>query len=416
VPKSANANKSPEELYQERDQLFADAIALKPVARVPMALRLGYFTAKYAGITTQDAFYDAEKWKKANRDAILDYQPDVYSTSTGTESGEALELLQAKNIKWPGHGVSPYHTHQSIELEPMKENEYEPYFADPSDFTVRTFLPRVYGVMEPFAKLSPLSGSTGLIGYVAQLARPEFAPAYAAIRKAGEATAKWQASMGGFSEEMSKLGYPPVSSLAAMVPFDTVSDGWRGMRGTMMDMYKQPDKLMRLLETMMSRQGDRTAMMARRSKTKRVFMALHRGSDGFMNLKQFEKFYWPHFKKIVLNLVDQGLTPVPFLEGIWDQRLEYLLEFPKGKVLCHFAQTDMFKAKEVLRDHLCIMGNVPSSLLQFGSVSEVEEHCKKLINVCGKGGGYVMTHMPIDEAKPENVRAMVDATRKYGKY
>jgi uroporphyrinogen-III decarboxylase len=62
------------------------------------------------------------------------------------------------------------------------------------------------------------------------------------------------------------------------------------------------------------------------------------------------------------------------------------------------------------------MGNVPSSLLQFGSVSEVEDYCKKLIDVCGKGGGYVMTHMPIDEAKPENIRAMIDATRKYGKY
>ncbi len=145
-------------------------------------------------------------------------------------------------------------------------------------------------------------------------------------------------------------------------------------------------------------------------------MALHRGSDGFMSLKQFETFYWPYFKKVVLNLVDQGLTPCPFLEGIWDQRLEYLLEFPKGKVLCHFAQTDMFKAKEVLKDHLCIMGNVPSSILQFGSVQDVEDYCRKLIDVCGKGGGFIMTHMPIDEAKPENVKAMVDFTKSYGVY
>jgi hypothetical protein len=414
VAKTTKVEKSPEELYREREQLFMDAIQLKTIDRVPMALRLGYFSAKYAGITTQDAFYDAAKWKAANRKALLDFAPDVYSTSTGTESGEALELLQAKNIKWPGHGVSPYHTHQSVELEPMKEDEYEAYFADPSDFTIRTFLPRVYGVMEPFAKLPPLTSSSGLIGFVAQLARPEFAPAFEAIKKAGEAASKWQADMGGFSEEMAKLGYPPLTTLVSMVPFDIVSDNWRGMCGAMMDMYKRPDKLQEMLESLLPKQIERAALMAKRSRSKRVFMALHRGSDGFMNLKQFETFYWPHFKKIILGLVEQGLTPCPFLEGIWDQRLEYLLEFPKGKVLCHFAQTDMFKAKEVLRDHLCIMGNVPSSMLQFGSVQEVEAYCKKLIDVCGKGGGFVMTNMPIDEARPENVKAMVDFTSRYG--
>ena len=141
-------------------------------------------------------------------------------------------------------------------------------------------------------------------------------------------------------------------------------------------------------------------------------MALHRGSDGFMSLDQFKTFYWPTYKKVVMGLIDIGLTPVPFYEGIWDQRLEFLREFPKGKTIAHFAQTDMNKAKEVLGGHTCIMGDVPSSILQVGTVSEVEDYCRKLIDDCGKDGGLIVTHMPIDEADPKLVKAMIDVTRR----
>ena len=149
---------------------------------------------------------------------------------------------------------------------------------------------------------------------------------------------------------------------------------------------------------------------------KRVFMALHRGSDGFMSLPQFEKFYWPTLKKVILALIDAGWTPCPFLEGTWDQRLEYLRELPKGKVLCHFAKTDPEKAKAILGGHLCFMIDVPGFLLQTGSISEVEDYCKKLIRVCSKEGGYIMTATCLDEASPENVKAMTDVTKKHGRY
>ena len=64
-----------------------------------------------------------------------------------------------------------------------------------------------------------------------------------------------------------------------------------------------------------------------------VFIPLHRGADGFMSPGQFETFYWPTLKKLVLALVSAGLTPAPFFEGDYTSRLEYLLELPKGKIL-----------------------------------------------------------------------------------
>ena len=141
-----------------------------------------------------------------------------------------------------------------------------------------------------------------------------------------------------------------------------------------------------------------------------------RGSDNFMSTKQFETFYWQTFKKLVMSLIDRGATPCVFFEGNFDSRLEYLLDFPKGSILVRLDKTDIFRAKEILGDHLCIEGNVPSTLLQMGSEQEVREHCKKLIDVVGKGGGFILGPEYTDEVKPENLKTMIEFTKEYGRY
>jgi len=202
-------------------------------------------------------------------------------------------------------------------------------------------------------------------------------------------------------------------------PFDTISDFLRGMRGTMLDMYRCPDKLLaacdKLFEWRLARAVPFTPDA--RGNPRRMFMALHRGSDGFMSVKDFEKFYWPTLKKAILATIELGCIVSPFWEGIWDQRLEYLLDFPKGKVVFHCELTDVFRAKEMIGDCMCIQGGVPPTILQAGSPQDVEEHCKKLIKDIGKNGGLIVfPNSAMDYARPENVKAMVETVKKYGGY
>jgi uroporphyrinogen-III decarboxylase len=90
---------------------------------------------------------------------------------------------------------------------------------------------------------------------------------------------------------------------------------------------------------------------------------------------------------------------------------------PKGKVLYHFERVDMARAKDILGDVSCIAGNVPNSLLIMGTPEDVKDYCRKLIDTVGKGGGFIMDSAAIiDEARPENVKAMGDLTREYGVY
>jgi len=119
----------------------------------------------------------------------------------------------------------------------------------------------------------------------------------------------------------------------------------------------------------------------------------------------------------MLGLINEGLTPCPFFEGDYTSRLEIIADIPKGKVCYDFERTDIFKAKEVLGDHVCIKGNVPLSLLCTGMADEVRDYCKKLIDTVGKGGGFIMSAATVlDDAKPENVKIMIDFTKGYGVY
>jgi len=182
-------------------------------------------------------------------------------------------------------------------------------------------------------------------------------------------------------------------------------------------MYRHPDKLLEACETIVPVMIERGVSFAEKGNNPRVFMPLHRGAEGFMSLKQFETFYWPTLKKVILGLINEGLMPCPFFEGDYKSRLEYLLELPKGKIMGWFDTSDIFRTKEILGNHMCIRGNVPVSLLHSGTPQDVKDYCKKLIDVVGKDGGFIMcSGGAVEEAKVENVRAMFEFTKEYGVY
>ena len=137
-----------------------------------------------------------------------------------------------------------------------------------------------------------------------------------------------------------------------------------------------------------------------------------------MSLPQFEKFYWPQLKSMMLQFIDAGITPWCYYEGVWDQRLQYLAELPKGKTMGSFQSSDIFKVKEIVGDTMCIMGGMPNSLLKGGTVEEVRDFTKKLCESVGKGGGFIMCTgvMELEGCKPELVKAWADATKEFGVY
>lgn len=136
-----------------------------------------------------------------------------------------------------------------------------------------------------------------------------------------------------------------------------------------------------------------------------------------MSLEQFEEFYWPGTRELIVTLVDEGLTPLVWFEGVWDQRLKYLAKLPTGKILGRFERTDLIKAQEILKNRMCIAGGMPISTLQTGTLDEIREQTQKSIKSFGEDGAYIMAcSTVIDRVSQEQMRTWVDATREFGGY
>jgi len=409
-------DKATAQLYREREKRYIDAVQLKVPDRVPTSVHLSYLPAKHAGITYKDAYYDFPKWKDAYIKTALYYQPDRCEYFPN-QSGRVLEALDQKTTVWPGHGAGDNCSHQFVEGEYMKAEEYDLLLNDQADFNLRFLLPRSYGLLAPLASLPPLDSLMGFLPFHV-MAAPEFSGMMDRMSKIAREAMEWQKQVMDMGKALHEAGFPGrTGMIGGGVPYDMISDFMRGMRGAMLDMYRCPDKLLAAIEKISQQTLKRIAAAPKAKEFTTTFVALHRGADGFMSIRQFEKFYWPYLKKLVNALVDAGYTPEVFFEGDYTQRLEYLREFPKGKVIARFDRSDMAKVKEVLGGHLCISGNVPSSLLQTSDVEGVKKYCKWLIDVVGKDGGFIMgPGSVVDEVKPENLKAMIDFTHEYGKY
>ena len=396
------------------------AVQLKEADRVPVTIFPSMFPLMYAGTTLQEAMYDYDKCVADFRKFVLDFKPDIQFGAAAPGPGKFYEILDYKLYIWPGHGVAAQNSYQCVEGEYMAANEYDLLMTDPSFFFRNFYLPRVFGALGPMQMLPPLTGILEMYGVAFNFipfGLPPVQGAYKALFEAGAEALKWAGAMGGFDGEMATLGYPNILGGFTKAPFDTIGDTLRGSKGIMMDMYRQPDKLLQTLEAITPIMIGMGLGAAQQTGNPVIFMPLHKGADGFMSDAQFKKFYWPTLRTVIFGLVEGGCIPYLAAEGGYNSRLEVIGDLPRGKTVWMFDQMDMMKAKEIVGDTVCIAGNVPSAMLALGAPEDVKAYAKKLIDTVGKGGGFIMSNGSFfDHAKPENVKAMVDFTKEYGVY
>ena len=409
-------------LYQEREKRFNDAVALRVPDRVPIMISWGFLPAIQAGMTIQDVMYDPDKLWASQWALTKKFQPDMEQNPFALRFiGPVLEALDFKQLKWAGHGLGPNTTYQFVEEEYMKADEYDWFLDDPSDFIIRRHLPRICGRLKGLETLPPLhhflTYYMGIPFGLIPFASAETIEAFNALREAGNEAIRLASYSRRFSETAREEGFPLQFGGMTQAPFDTLGDFLRGTKGLMLDMYRRPEKVIKACEKLLPYMIDQAVGPARASGNPRIFIPLHKGLDGFMSLQQFQRFFWPTLRELMVVVINEGFVPVPFWEGNCESRLEVIKDIPAGKACYKFEATNMVKAKEVLRETVCIRGNVPLSILVAGTPDDVRQYCRKLIDTAGNDGGFIMdTATGVDDAKIENVQAMFDFTREYGVY
>jgi uroporphyrinogen-III decarboxylase len=411
-------DKHPEELFQERSKRIQDAVALRRPDRTPFAPFTTFFPVKYDGLSFADAMHDYGKLALAIKKYMTDFQPDVFpDTFRLLAWAPTLEVLDYKQLVWPGHGGKPDVTYQFVEGEYMKVEEYDAFLYDPSDFMLRRFFGRAWGSLQPLQRLRPLSWAwyTRMPSFVSAFGKPEIAAALDSLVTAGREAQRMIAAAGELTREMEGQGFPRQFVSSTYAPFDYIGDFFRGTRGIMLDMYRNPQKLLAAVEKVLPSLIEQGISVTKTPGANRVFIPLHKGLDTFMSPEQFKTFYWPSLKKLMLACIEAGFTPNPLFEGDCSSRLEIIKDIPKGKAVYWFERTDLFKAKAVLGDTVCIEGGVPSSLMIGGTPDQVVAYCRKLIDGIGRDGGLIINGdvgIP-DEARVENVRALSECVKNY---
>jgi uroporphyrinogen-III decarboxylase len=112
----------------------------------------------------------------------------------------------------------------------------------------------------------------------------------------------------------------------------------------------------------------------------------------------------------------EGIVTLFHLDQCWDKNIPYFKELPRGSAILELdSVTDIFAAKESLRSHLCLHGDVSAAMLSVAQPEDVEAYCKRLIDEVGDDGGFIMgsgCSVP-PTVKPENFRAMIETGKNY---
>jgi hypothetical protein len=411
------SEKSPQELYNERLARVKAAAACQQPDQIPVFGPFQKYPYQFAGITLKQAMNDYPAARAACHKFVDYFQPDVDFGPIFAYPARAMESIGWKAFKWPGHGLDDDVMYQYIDGEYMTADEYDEFNFDPSDFMERKWAPRQFKAMEGFSQIVPWrrfmwSGwmNMGFFG------SPEMQASLQQLTKFTVDLNEWWGHQAQYWGELSAKGYPLAFAAWDWPPFDIIGDTLRGTRNILADMRRRPSKLHDALEiaTQIFIEYGSGAAGAPLPFT---WTWVHKSTREFMSDAQFNEFYWPYFRKGLCALIDKGITPVIYWEADWESRIEHIADIPFGKIIYHLSNTNFERAWDVLGGKVCLAGNVPNMMLLGGTPDDVKAYCKRIIDYTkGKPGLIMDAAVMLDEARPENLKAMFDFTREYGVY
>ncbi|MEM3648773.1 MAG: uroporphyrinogen decarboxylase family protein, partial [Thermoproteota archaeon] len=181
---------------------------------------------------------------------------------------------------------------------------------------------------------------------------------------------------------------------------------------------RQPEKVLEACEALAPHLTQVARMTADPEKKVPIGFWMHRSAIPFISMEHFEKIHWRTLRPIIEELWSNGLRVLFYAEGDWTPHLDSFAELPEGSIIFHIDRSNIFESHRKLGHKFCLSGGLPNWLLTLGTPDEVHRYCKKIIDSIASEGGYIMDASAIiqNDAKVENVKAMTEFTRSYGKY
>lgn len=368
--------KTGKELHDERLERVRAAIRLEPVDKIPV---LGSGPAAYAaleGVELADYLTDmalnCDTNLKFHVDHELDgaqahiFSPDVFPRQWFSEVCIPGRDLPTRNELWQVH-----------EMEKIKQEDYDDLLSMGYKAWQKKILDERFTDVEarekPFYDYAPIA-----------------------------------------AQKYMEAGVPVIIGGIFESPFEVLCGGRSLSAFLMDDILEIPEKLDEVFaEIHKTNMADYEAMLQSPAKPLGVWVGGWRGTPTMLNREMFIHYSWKYMKEIAELCIKYDVIPMFHLDANWTPGLDVFREIePKKAILALDGKTDIFKAKEVLGDMMCIMGDVPAEMFAFGKPEEVYDYSMKLIKEIGPTGFIMCSGCDIPfNAQAANVEAMYQTVK-----
>ena len=209
-----------------------------------------------------------------------------------------------------------------------------------------------------------------------------------------------------------KIGDEYLLTMTAWGPF-TLAARLVGEETMMKATFKKPEFVKKVVEFATEVLIHLYEPLIKDGTMKLISLADPTASGDLISKKQFVVFAAPYLKKFTDWAKSHGAYTLVHICGDTTDRLDSFLETGASCIsLDH--KVNIARAKEVLGGKMCFAGNVdPVKIMLQGTVDDVEKECRRIIEVAGRDGGFVL--MPGCDIPPtvpyENIQKFVEVAR-----
>ena len=365
--------------YEQRLLRTRNAVEMKPVDKIPVSINGPAFIAHAQGLKLKGATTDYEMAAQAAV-CLMERLETADSIQTPIICPQTLSDLWLSKVSRPGFELPDDELWQVEEAEVVQYDDYQ-YILDHgyAQFRQEVLANRLkvdFQEINRFARSMP-----------------------GAVRCCAEA------------------GIPVINSGGNIgTPFEPMCGG-RSLENFFVDLRDEPELIARVCAEIMTTSREEFSRALEQSNNAcGAWVGGWRAAPDMISPAIWEEFVWPYLKELALIAIQHEIVPIFHLDSCWDRAFAYFKELPPRRCILSLDGTSNARlCREVLGDHSAIMGDVPATLLAFGTEEEVYEYTTKLIQDVGPKTGLIVCSgcdIPFN-AKFENVKAMVDAAAAF---
>ncbi|RHO61114.1 uroporphyrinogen decarboxylase [Eubacterium sp. AM05-23] len=380
------------QIFEERQSIYEDVLNGKTPKRVPIdvACISSDFAIEYAGMNLLKAQYDMNMIAEAFEILCKNFNKGDLFPSYHSRLAGGYQILDSQSFIMGSSGVI-----QHPEVVGMSVDDYDYLIEKPYDCLVEKIIPNHYKSLRGNKMQSALA-----LGKYVSYSNECMGIIYGKIAELTESYGFFEHSPGGY----------------AATPLDFLADQLRSFKGISMDFRRFPEKVEAACEALLPLLI-KMGLAGGVGKFGRIELDLHMGP--YMKPKDFERFYWPTFKKQVDAYAQAGQRSLLFVENNWTPHFDKLQDLPAGTVL-RFEFGDPKTIKEKFGNKFIISGLYPISLLKMGTKQQCIDKAKELLDILAPGGNYFFNFdkeiITLDSINIENYNAVIDYVLENGKY